>query len=182
MGKKGGKKGKKGKKVDTGPPIVTNEIIRRARIGMLCPRLGDIYERMMTVENILEDVSERILQKAALKHVNTLSLAGMRMTKLPDLLHLTPELKSLIELNLSKNHLYNSDQVFDCLHHLPGLLRIDLSFNVLNGMLSSFIGKSNLSTLSLYIHHLFVHKSVWTIQFKLVCGKQPVDITHRLYN
>ena len=143
MGKKGGKKGKKGKKVDTGPPIVTNEIIRRARIGMLCPRLGDIYERMMTVENILEDVSERILQKAALKHVNTLSLAGMRMTKLPDLLHLSPELKSLIELNLSKNHLYNSDQVFDSLHHLPGLLRIDLSFNVLNGMLSSFIGKSN---------------------------------------
>ena len=142
MAKKGGKKGKKGKKVDTGPPIVTNEIIRRARIGMLCPRLGDIYTRMMTVENILEDVSERILQKAALKHVNTLSLAGMRMTKLPDLLHLSPELKSLVELNLSKNHLYNSDQVFESVYHLPGLLRIDLSINVLNGMLSSFVGKS----------------------------------------
>ena len=108
---------------------------------MLCPRLGDIYTRMMHVENILEDVSEKILQKAASKQSNTLSLAGMRMIRLPDLLKLSPNLKGLVELNLSKNNLFNSDQVFDTLYNLPNLLRLDVSFNVLNGQLTSVVGR-----------------------------------------
>ena len=140
MGKKGGKKGKKGKG-DAGPQPVTNELIRRARLGMMCPRLGDIYTRMMHVEGILEDVSEKVMLKAASKHANVLNLAGMRMVKLPELLKLSPELKGLVDLNLSKNNLFNSDQVFEVLYDLPQLVRLDVSFNVLNGTLTGLVGR-----------------------------------------
>jgi Leucine-rich repeat (LRR) protein len=60
---------------------------------------------------------------------------------LPELLKLSPELKGLVDLNLSKNNLFNSDQVFEVLYDLPQLVRLDVSFNVLNGTLTGLVGR-----------------------------------------
>jgi hypothetical protein len=53
MAKKKGKKGKK-EKVSTGPTPVTTIQIIHDRTKMLCPRMGDYYERNEQVELILE--------------------------------------------------------------------------------------------------------------------------------
>ena len=115
-----GKKKGKGKKsaVPAGPPIVTTSIIRRERVKVLCPRLGDAFTRAKLVDEILEDVAERILLKASIGRANTINLSCMRINQLPDLFQLAPDLKSLVDINLSRNNLFNSDhvfEVFDCL-------------------------------------------------------------------
>jgi hypothetical protein len=52
---KKGKKGKKGKKAaPEGPQPVTTVQIIQDRTKMLCPRMGDIYNRALNVEGILE--------------------------------------------------------------------------------------------------------------------------------
>ena len=53
MAKKKGKKGKKDKG-PTGPVPTTTVQIIQDRTKMLCPRMGDIYERNEQVEMILE--------------------------------------------------------------------------------------------------------------------------------
>lgn len=53
MAKKKGKKGKK-EKAPTGPLPTTTATIIEERTKMLCPRMGDIYERNEQVEVILE--------------------------------------------------------------------------------------------------------------------------------
>ena len=111
MAKKKGK-GKKGS-VPAGPPIITTSIIRRERIKVLCPRLGDAFTRAKLVDEILEDVAERILLKASVGKSNTINLSCMRINQLPDLFMLAPDLKSLIDINLSRNNLFNSDHVFE---------------------------------------------------------------------
>jgi hypothetical protein len=47
-------KGKKGKKREVGPEPLTTIHIIDERAKMLCPRLGDIYNRTAVVEGILE--------------------------------------------------------------------------------------------------------------------------------
>ena len=110
-----GKKKGKGKKsaVPAGPPIVTTSIIRRERVKVLCPRLGDAFTRAKLVDEILEDVAERILLKASIGRANTINLSCMRINQLPDLFQLAPDLKSLVDINLSRNNLFNSDHVFE---------------------------------------------------------------------
>jgi hypothetical protein len=141
MAKKGGKKGKGKKKVVAGPPIITTAIIRRERLKMLCPRLGDAFTRAKHVEDILEDVAERILVKASSKNSDTINLSCMRINQLPDLFQIAPDLKSLVDINLSRNNLFDSDLVFEALFKLPNLLRVNLSNNFLNGALSSIAGR-----------------------------------------
>ncbi len=53
MAKKKGKKGKKDKG-PTGPVPTTTVQIIQDRTKMLCPRMGDIYDRNEQVEMILE--------------------------------------------------------------------------------------------------------------------------------
>lgn len=141
MAKKGGKKGKGKKKGVTGPLIITTAIIRRERLKMLCPRLGDAFTRAKHVDDILEDVAERILVKASARNSDTINLSCMRINQLPDLFQIAPDLKALVDINLSKNNLFNSDQVFEVLFKLPKLLRVNLSNNFLNGALSSIAGR-----------------------------------------
>jgi Leucine-rich repeat (LRR) protein len=141
MVKKGGKKGKGKKKVAIGPPIITTAIIRRERLKMLCPRLGDAFKRAKHVEDILEDVAERILVKASVRNSDSINLSCMRINQLPDLFQIAPDLKSLVDINLSRNNLFDSDSVFEALFKLPNLLRINLSNNHLNGALSSIAGR-----------------------------------------
>jgi hypothetical protein len=111
MAKKKGK-GKKGS-IPVGPAIITTAIIRRERIKVFCPRLGDAFTRAKHVDEILEDVAERILLKASVRQQNTINLSCMRINQLPDLFTLAPDLKSLVDINLSKNNLFNTDQVFE---------------------------------------------------------------------
>lgn len=53
MAKKGGKKNKKKKAKITGPIPVTTTALIKERGKVLCPRLGDVYDRNEHVENIL---------------------------------------------------------------------------------------------------------------------------------
>ena len=99
-------------KVTPGPPAITTETIRRHRLKILCPRLGDYYSRMMEVENVMGDVADKVLQKASTRQSNTLSLSGMRLARLPQLLQISVELTSVVDINLSKNHLFDSNNVF----------------------------------------------------------------------
>lgn len=117
MGKKGGKKkGKKGKKdkdgAPTGPVPVTTVQILQDRTKMLCPRLGDIYDRNENVEMILEDVAERCLFKAIDRTLPEISLSALKLRRIPNLESLSSELTSLTSINLSKNNLFDGDQVF----------------------------------------------------------------------
>jgi hypothetical protein len=59
-GKKG-KKGKKEKKEPSGPIPVTTAQILQDRTKMLCPRMGDIYDRNEQVENILEVFDDKYI-------------------------------------------------------------------------------------------------------------------------
>ena len=111
MAKKKGKS-KKGLSL-SGPQIITTTIIRRERIKVLCPRMGDSFTRAKLVEEILEDVAERILLKASARRSNMINLSCMRIGQLPDLFMLAPDLKSLVDINLSRNNLFDSDQVFE---------------------------------------------------------------------
>ena len=111
MAKKKGKS-KKGLSL-SGPQIITTTIIRRERIKVLCPRMGDSFTRAKLVDEILEDVAERILLKASARRSNMINLSCMRIGQLPDLFMLAPDLKSLVDINLSRNNLFDSDQVFE---------------------------------------------------------------------
>ena len=111
MAKKKGKS-KKGLSL-SGPLIITTTIIRRERIKVLCPRMGDSFTRAKLVDEILEDVAERILLKASARRSNMINLSCMRIGQLPDLFMLAPDLKSLVDINLSRNNLFDSDQVFE---------------------------------------------------------------------
>ena len=109
------KKGKKGKKKDKGPvgpvPVTTAQIIQD-RTKMLCPRMGDIYERNDQVEVILEDVAEKTLFKAIDKNLTEVNLNSLKLRRIPNLEPLARELTNLININLSKNNLFDGDQVF----------------------------------------------------------------------
>ena len=80
---------------------------------MSCPRIGDAFSRTDCVDEILQDVAESILLKASVNKSNFMNLAGMRISHLPDLLNFGPNLKTLVDINLAKNNLFNSDKVFE---------------------------------------------------------------------
>jgi hypothetical protein len=153
MGKKSSKKTKK----ETGPEIRTTQIILNERAKMLCPRMGDCYTRTMKVEEILEDAVITILEKCASKHQDQLCLSGMRLTVMPNIFEVNDDLLNLVDVNLSRNQLFNGNKVFQVLlllsppiltpstlaqilSQLTGLKKLNLSFNCLNGVLSDTLG------------------------------------------
>lgn len=140
MAKKGKKKGKKGKKEVKGPEQVTTMEIINERSKMLCPRMGDMYTKSVNVETILQDVAENFIEKVIDNQLSTVSLCNMKLCKFPTLINIRSELDCLVELNLSKNNLFNGDEIFKSLSVLRNLKRLNLSENFLNGMLSTHVG------------------------------------------
>ncbi len=134
--KKGGKKGKKGKgeKKAIIPQYTTPQMLVD-RTKMLCPRLGDAYDKSANVGAILADVSTTLIKKAARKHLEKLELQSLKMTELPNMSIIMPELQSLQSINLSKNHLFNIIEIFDTLSQIENIKIINLSDNFLNGSL-----------------------------------------------
>jgi Leucine-rich repeat (LRR) protein len=129
-----GKKGKKDKGPKKPPPPeqVTTLQILEERTKMLCPRLGDVYNRSMTVEEILRDVVDRTITKTAMKGLPFLRLCGHKIAEAPDFVMLAPQLKGLVEINLSRNQLFNTESLFQSLSCLPSITNLNLSFNFLN--------------------------------------------------
>lgn len=179
---KKGKKGKKGKKEKKPPgptPVTTVQIIND-RTKMLCPRMGDVYNRTLNVEGILEDVVDNYLYKAVEKQSNSLSLVAMKMKRLPDIKVHISELQCLTSLNLSKNNLFNGDELFQvycftvsvppmnsfdiqypffpqALAGLQQLTQLNVSENFLNGVLSEHAGKlTRLETINMDINNITV--------------------------
>ncbi len=155
MAKKG-KKGKKGKKdKNTGPEPVTTPAIIEARTRMLCPRMGDVFNVSMKVENILEDVCNRVIEKAIEKEHDTVNLTALKLSQAPNFTLLADQMRGIVEINLAKNNLFNSDMVFSALSSLPHLLRLNLSNNFLNGNLSNHVaGLPLLESLNLDVNQL----------------------------
>ena len=60
----------------------------------------------------LQDVVESYVNKAVEKQSNALSLIAMKMKRLPDISMHIPALQCLTNLNLSRNNLFNGDQLF----------------------------------------------------------------------
>ncbi len=172
MAKKKGKKGKK-EKAPPGPTPVTTAQIIQDRTKMLCPRMGDIYDRNEQVEMILEDVAEKCLYKAIDKKLDEVCLSSLKLRKMPIIEPLTQELSQLFSINLSKNNLFDGDQVFQvrsnniillltltacviqALSCLPQLQKLNLSENFLNGTLSEFAGLlAQLEVMNLDVNNL----------------------------
>lgn len=135
MGKKG-KKGKKGKGAAEVEIVTTRETeFERARC--MCPRLGDNFARVEKTVDIKMDITLRQIRKAALKESTTLILSGMALTSVPEEITQRPELTKLTTLDLSRNQLFNSHELFPMLATLHGLKNLDLSRNFLNGTMSN---------------------------------------------
>lgn len=135
MGKKGkGKKGKKGAAVEE---IVTTREIEHERSRCMCPRLGDNFSRMENTVDIKMDIALRQIRKAALKESTALILTGLALTTVPEEITQRPELARLTSLDLSRNQLFNSHEIFPMLATLNSLKNLDLSRNFLNGTLSN---------------------------------------------
>jgi hypothetical protein len=112
MAKKKGKKGKKGKKKAEGPPPVTTQFHIEERTKMFAPRLGDLLLRTMRTEEVLDDCSLQAFIRSASRKLNTLNASSYKMRTLPDISYLLPELKHIQDINLSKNQLFNADEIF----------------------------------------------------------------------
>jgi len=102
--------------------------------------------------------------KAVDKKMESLSLVSMKMKQLPDISIHVPYLQCLVNLNLSKNQLFNGDDLFQALAGLQQLTQLNLSENFLNGVLSEHAGRlvhlevinldvNNISMLSPAIKH-----------------------------
>jgi len=150
---KKGKKGKKGK--ETGPEPTTTSIIINQREKMLCPRLGDYYTVQVNVETILQDVADKLIKKVAEKKSPLLSLCNMKLNKFPILFNYADDLSSVLELNLSKNNLYDQDQLFSALKYMHTLKKLNLSHNFLLGSLSEAVsGIDELEELILDVNNI----------------------------
>lgn len=106
------------------------------RAKMFCPRLGDSFTKTAQVSAILDgilrdriyvlivnifdslktllpsDVAAKALIKCATKKANTVNLSSLKLTCLPAISGFVSELHALTDINLSKNHLFNSEDLF----------------------------------------------------------------------
>lgn len=74
---------------------------------------------------------------------------------MPNLRHFRDDLRCLVEINLSRNNLFDSEEIFDSLSSLDQLVKLNLSENFLNGMLSSKVGcLTSLEVLNLDVNNL----------------------------
>ena len=93
--------------------------------------------------------------KAVEKKMDALSLVSMKMKQLPDISIHVPFLQCLTHLNLSKNQLFNGDDLFGALAGLQQLTQLNLSENFLNGVLSEHAGRLvHLEVLNLDINNI----------------------------
>ena len=85
-------------------------------------------------------MTARIVEKTVNKDLKILNLNAMKLSQLPDFSRIMREMQGITELNLAKNNLFNTEQVFQSLSNLGNLVKLNLSHNFLNGVLSSYIG------------------------------------------
>lgn len=107
----------------------------------MCPRLGDAFALQTHVDGIKAEVAQYRIRKAAEKHLDTLDLAGCNFSFLPEDLAASKEVRErIVDLNLARNQLFNSDSVFLVLQRLENLRRLAIPNNHLNGSLSELAG------------------------------------------
>ena len=107
------------------------------------------------VSFIHQDVVDKYMFKAVEKKMDALSLVSMKMKQLPDISIHVPFLQCLTHLNLSKNQLFNGDDLFRALAGLQQLTQLNLSENFLNGVLSEHAGRlQHLEVLNLDINNI----------------------------
>jgi Leucine-rich repeat (LRR) protein len=97
--------------------------------------IGDLYSRKEQVENIMMECVDNYIRKAAVNKTSNLALIGMKMAVVPDLTLIASSLSSVTDLNLSKNYLFNIEQIFDAISPLVSIKKLNLSYNSLNGLL-----------------------------------------------
>ena len=108
-----GKKSKKGKDKDKAQSQLTTLPILKARTTVLCPRLGDAYSLTNKVTKILEETAQQVIQRASVKQLNVINLQSHKLYHLNISVDLILGLRSLNSINLSKNNLFDSANLFN---------------------------------------------------------------------
>ena len=80
--------------------------------------IGDLYSRKEQVENIMMECVDNYIRKAAVNKSHDLQLVGMKMATVPDISIISSSLQNITDINLSKNYLFNIEQVFNALSSL----------------------------------------------------------------
>ena len=75
--------------------------------------LLDREKLLFTHNHYTQDVAESYLQKVIDNQSNSINLGGLKLTKFPTLINIGTELDCLIDINLSKNNLFNGDEVLE---------------------------------------------------------------------
>ena len=120
------KKGKSKKtNLPVGPAIVTTSIIRRQRDRLSCPEIGDAFRGTDYMHDMHEDVSERILLKTSVLKSDAINLSSMKIYRLPELISFSSTLKTLVDINLSRNNLFDTDNVFEVIYSLSLLALLE---------------------------------------------------------
>jgi hypothetical protein len=111
MSKKKGKSKKSS--LLTSQPAVTTRIIRRERDRISSPDISDAFGGIDYMHDVYEDVSERIILKTSILKSDALNLSSMKIYRLPDLISFSTTLKTIVDINLSRNNLFDTDNVFE---------------------------------------------------------------------
>ena len=83
-----------------------------------------------------QDVCAKIIEKTVIKESQILTLTSLKLSNPPDFQRFVSYLQNITELDLSNNHLFNNDQLFQTISLLSQLKILNLSNNYLNGNLS----------------------------------------------
>ena len=62
----------------------------------MAPRLGDVLGKVARKDDMLDDVSMQAIIRNASRKSNTLNLASLRMSSMPDIGFLIPELQHVL--------------------------------------------------------------------------------------
>ena len=134
--------------------IIMTMTISITILTIILINLGDLYSRKEQVENIMMECVDNYIRKAAVNKSNDLALVGnhlhhyyycnqltnhliigMKMASVPDLSLISSALQNITDLNLSKNYLFNVEQIFNAISSLVSIKKLNLSYNSLNGLL-----------------------------------------------
>ena len=93
--------------------VQTTPYILKQRENCICPRLGDAHDRFDMSYKIKSDITTYEIQKAIDKQACSLKLRGCSLWSLPIQFSKDVTLASnIIHLDLSRNKLFNADQIF----------------------------------------------------------------------
>lgn len=67
--------------------------------------------------SFLQDVADKYLQKVLERNLDHISLASMKLSRFPTMSSLQAQAACLTDLNISKNNLFNGDEVFLVSHY-----------------------------------------------------------------